>query len=164
MEKLGLNLVPAQYGRSATQRTADLSQLSINADAYMHPIVNAYRLVESMQMFAGLGVDWVAINGINTTDDMKLVDLEGREEREEIAEELCVRDDELFESEELRARYRALGKLDKLAVIELVKRPTGYTVMAGRGASRSMFGKRLEANAIAIGDVPTESIPVLRVE
>src|ERR1041385_120442 len=43
MEQLGLGLIPGQYGMTATQKERDRSQLSINADAFMHPIVNAYR-------------------------------------------------------------------------------------------------------------------------
>jgi len=164
MEQLQLNLVPQQYGHAATQKTADLSQLSINADAFMHPIVNAYRLVDAMSLFLGCGVDWVAINGINATGEMKLIDLEGREEREEIADELCVRDDELFTNPELQTEYRKLGKLQKLAVIELLRRPTGFTVMAGKGDSRERFGKRLAGNIVPLEALSNEPTPLLRVE
>ena len=74
MERLGLGLIPGQYGTTATQKERDRSQLSINADAFMHPIVNAYRFDEAMAMFKTCDVQWVAINGANTANTMKLID------------------------------------------------------------------------------------------
>jgi SAM-dependent methyltransferase len=161
MEKLGLSLVPQQYGESATQGDSDLSPLSISADAFMHPIVNAYRFEEAMTMFRECAVDWVAINGINTKGSMKLVDLA---QVEEYGRALCIQDPELFEEESLLSRYRALSKIDRLKIIELMTKPTGFTLLAGRKDSFRKLGKRIEGNLISIESLADAPSRLLRVD
>jgi SAM-dependent methyltransferase len=160
MELLGLNLPPDQYGTAATQKERDRSQLSINADAFMHPIVNAYRFDEAMAMFKTCDVDWVAVNGINTVKTMKLIDLM---QVEELGQELCLWDTGLFSDETLIERYRALTKLDQLKVIELITKPTGFTILAGKQDSFKKLGKRTEGNSIAKEDLPDPYPRLLRV-
>ena len=160
MEKLKLSLVPQQYGESATQGDYDLSPLSISADAFMHPIVNAYRFQEAMTMFRDCELNWVAVNGINTKGSMKLVDLA---QVEEYARALCVHDSELIEDESLLSSYRALSKIDKLKIIELMTKPTGFTLLAGRQDSFHKLGKRIEGNLISIESLTEAPAPLLRV-
>ena len=151
MEQLGLGLIPGQYGTTATQKEGDRSQLSINADAFMHPIVNAYRFDEAMAMFKTCDVQWVAINGLNTANTMKLIDLEQVEEN---GRELCLLNSELFETEPLINLYKSLSKADKLRVIELSTRPTGFTILAGRSDSFKKLGNRTAGNMIRKEDLP----------
>jgi SAM-dependent methyltransferase len=159
MELLGLRLPAEQYGTAATQREGDRSQLSIDADAFMHPIVNAYRFDESMAMFTGCEVDWVAMNGINTLKTMKLIDLT---QVEELGRELCLWDTDLFEDEYLAEQYRSLSKSDKLRVVELLTKPTGFTVLAGRGDSFKRLGDRIAGNSIPKQDLPEPYPRLLR--
>jgi SAM-dependent methyltransferase len=160
MEKLKLSIVPQQYGESATQGDYDRSPLSISADAFMHPIVNAFRFQEAMTMFRDSELDWVAVNGINTKGSMKLVDLE---QVEEYGRALCVQDSELIEETSLLSCYRALSKIDKLKFIELVTKPTGFTVLAGRHDSFHKLGKRIEGNLISIDSLTDAPARLLRV-
>ena len=160
MEQLGLNLLPAQYGSSATQVESDRNQLSINADAFMHPIVNAYRFDESMAMFKTCEVDWVAINGFNTVNSMKLIDLLQVEEK---ARELCLLNSELFQSQDLISLYTSLPKLEQLKVIELSTKPTGFTIIAGKKDSFKRLGSRIAGNLIARDDLPDPYPRLLRV-
>lgn len=160
MELLRLRLPPEQYGTTATQKERDRSQLSIDADAFMHPIVNAYRFDESMAMFKTCGVDWVAVNGINTLGTMKLIDLM---QVEELGQELCLWDTALFEDQSLIEQYRALTKIDQLKVIELLTKPTGFTVMAGKQDSFKKLGSRIAGNLIAKEDLPEPYPRILRV-
>ena len=160
MEQLKLKLLPQQYGASATQKEHDRSQLSINADAFMHPIVAAYRFDEAMAMFKTCDVDWVAINGFNTPETMKLVDLMQVEER---GRELCLLDSELFETEALIDHYRSLTKVDQLKVIELSTKPTGFTIMAGKKESFKKLGNRIVGNTIRKEDLPDPYPRLLRV-
>jgi SAM-dependent methyltransferase len=160
MQLLQLGLSAEQYGTAASQKEGDRSQLSINADAFMHPIVNAYRFDEAMAMFETCDVDWVAINGINTLKTMKLIDLM---QVEELGRELCLWDTELFEEEYLRGLYRSLSKVDKLKVIELLTKPTGFTVMAGKNDSFKKLGSRIVGNLIPKRDLPEPYPRLLRV-
>lgn len=160
MELLRLRLPPDQYGTTATQKERDRSQLSIDADAFMHPIVNAYRFDEAMAMFKTCGVDWVAVNGINTLKTMKLIDLM---QVEELGQELCLWDTGLFEEESLIELYRSLTKIDQLKVIELLTKPTGFTILAGKQDSFKKLGSRIRGNLIATEDLPEPYPRLLRV-
>jgi len=151
MDQLGLNLPPAQYGTTATQKERDRSQLSIDADAFMHPIVNAYRFDEAMAMFKTCDVEWVAINGTNTTKTMKLIDLQ---QVEEDGRELCLLNSELFKTDALIGLYKSLPKVDQLKVIELTTKPTGFTILAGKKDSFKRLGSRLAGNMIPKEDLP----------
>lgn len=160
MELLKLSLPADQYGKTATQKERDRSQLSINVDAFMHPIVNAYRFDEAIAMFKDCEVDWVAINGINTRGIMKLVDLM---QVEELGQELCLWDTDLFPEPALIELYRSLTKLDQLKVIELLMKPTGFTILAGKKDSFKKLGKRIVCNSISKTALPEPYPRLLRV-
>jgi trans-aconitate methyltransferase len=145
MEDLGLNLPSEQYGtKTSTPSERDVSQLSINTDAYLHPIVNAYRFHEIVEMFRQAGADWTALNGINLEGRSKLIDLN------QVAElsHLCVTEDELFKTEQLKEKYRQLDNLAKLRVIELNLKPTGFSLLAGRNESFRQCDERITGNTI----------------
>jgi trans-aconitate methyltransferase len=151
MEKLGLDLSPEQYGHWAALLRESYCQLSVNADAFMHPIVNSYRFAEAMALFKGCEVDWVAVNGMNCRETTRLIDLENHEES---WREFCLRDQDLFQDESLLDRYRALPKIERLAVIELLMKPNGFTILAGRRESYNKVGKRMEGNLIWMAEIP----------
>ncbi len=160
MEQLGLGLTPVQYGVTATQKEGDRSQLSINADAYMHPIVNAYRFDEAMALFKNCDVQWVAINGYNTANTMKLIDLQQVEEN---SREVCLLNSEMFKTEHLINLYKSLPKVEQLKVIELITKPTGFTILAGRNDSYKKLGSRTVGNMIPKEDLPEPYPRIFRV-
>ncbi|HEV7589834.1 MAG TPA: hypothetical protein VGO40_17095, partial [Longimicrobium sp.] len=153
MEQLRLGLQPGRYGHGtgAPQPESRRARLSADADAFMHPIVNAYRFGEAMEMFRGSAVDWVAVNGINTPDAMKLVDLDGVEDE---GRAFCLRTEDLFESDELRRRFDGLPRMDRLRVIELMTKPTGFTLVAGRGDSLGRLNQRVAGGAVPADELP----------
>ena len=160
MELLKLSLPADQYGTTATQKERDRSQLSINVDAFMHPIVNAYRFDESLAMFRNCEVDWVAVNGINTQGTMKLIDLL---QVEELGSELCLWNTDLFAEPALIELYRSLTKPDQLRAIELITKPTGFTVLAGKKDLFNKLGRRIVGNAIPKSELPEPYPRLLRV-
>jgi len=160
MEQLGLGLIPGQYGMTATQKERDRSQLSINADAFMHPIVNAYRFDEAMAMFKPCDVQWVAIAGFNTANTMKLIDLQQVEAE---GSGICLLNTELFKTDHLIELYKSLSKVDQLKVIELMMKPTGFTILAGRSDSYKKLGSRTVGNMIKKEDLPEPYPRVYRV-
>jgi SAM-dependent methyltransferase len=160
MEQLGLRLLPGQYGCVVGQPSSRRAQLSADADAYMHPIVHAYRFGEAMSMFRDSGVEWVAVSGINTPKTMKLVDLAGGEEE---AREFCLRAADLFASEELRERFEVLPRADRLRIVELLMKPSGFTVVAGRGDSLGRLMPLVAGNAVPADALPDPDSRVFRV-
>ncbi|HEX6371105.1 MAG TPA: class I SAM-dependent methyltransferase [Longimicrobium sp.] len=162
MEQLGLRLGAGRYGHAAgaVQPASRRGQLSADADAFMNPIVNAYRFGEAMSMFRGSGVEWVAVNGINTPETVKLVDLGAVEEE---ARGLCLRSGDLFPAEELGKRFEALPRTERLKVVELLTRPTGFTLVAGRGDSLRRLVPRIAGNAIPADALPHPDPRIFRV-
>lgn len=145
MEDLGLNLPVEQYGtKTSNPEEQDVNQLSINTDAYLHPIVNAYRFREIIEMFRNAGAHWAAINGINLEGSSKLVDLDHVSD----LAHLSVVDNDLFKTERLKERFRRLDNLAKLSVIELSLRPTGFGILAGNDNSFQRCGDRILHNTI----------------
>jgi SAM-dependent methyltransferase len=160
MESLGLRLQVQQYGSSAAQASKEVSQLNIDVDAYLHPIVNAYRFDEAVSMFRDCAqLDWAAINNVNLPGVSKLLDLRELERGDFLA--FCQSVDELFADERLRARFRELDAADKMRVLELKLRPTGFTIVGGRGESYRSLEPRLQGNVIDLAaDVVRPKAPL----
>lgn len=157
MQQLGLRLHPSRYGLDAdVQPGHRRAQFSANADAFMHPIVHAYRFGDAMSMFRGSGVEWVAVNGINTPEGTMLVDLKSLEEA---GRQFCLRTVDLFPTEELRHRFDALSPMRRLMVIELLKKPTGFTLVAGRGTSIERLKARVVGNTVPGNELPEREPP-----
>jgi trans-aconitate methyltransferase len=151
MRDLGLRLEVEQYGKSAAQRLDEVSQLNIDVDAYIHPIVNVYRCEEAIDMFRRCrGLGWAAINSVNLIGTSKLIDLREAERTE--LRYFCQTVEQLFDKPALRQRFRELGKLQQLSVLELMLKPTGFTIIGGRARSYSTFGPRVTGNAVEFGE------------
>ncbi len=146
MRALDLKLDKRRYGSSSSQKKDEVHQDSIDADAYMHPIVNAYRFHEAIELFANCEVDWLGINGINMQEESKLIDL-GEVSKGDLLK-LTVYSGNLFQSEELRTKYLSLDPLARLKIIELILKPTGFTMVAGRNDSYLKLGERIKGNII----------------
>ena len=158
--ELGLNRTRYGHGAAAAPAGSKRAQLSADADAYMHPIVNAYRFEQAMSLFRDSGVEWVSVNGINTPETMKLLDLG---EREEAGRTVCLHGEDLFPDPALRARFDALPLPERLKVIELMTRPTGFTLVAGRGASLERMMPRVAGNAVPVAELAQAGAGIFRV-
>lgn len=147
MRDLGLSLEVEQYGKTAAQRLDEVSRLNVDVDAFMHPIVNVYRCAEAIDMFRQCrDLGWAAINSMNLVGTSKLIDL-SEAERSELRI-FCQQVDQLFDKPALRRRFRELDKLQQLHVLELMLRPTGFTIIGGRTRSHSLLGPRVTGNAV----------------
>lgn len=150
MRDLDLQLEVTRYGSSPGQKATELSRLHIDVDAYVHPIVNAYTAEETLAMFRRCpGVDWAAVNSFNLLNDSRLLDLAEAETGE--MRYFCQSVDLLFEKEALRKRFRELGTMEKLRVLELKLKPTGFTVVGGRQKTYRQLGARLIGNTVELG-------------
>jgi SAM-dependent methyltransferase len=149
LQDMGLKLAIKRYGSSAAQSKSEVSQVSIDVDAYLHPIVNAYRFEEIISLLRDCTqLDWAAINNINLHDLSKLIDLNEVETGD--MRYFCQTTEDLFAAESLRRRFRALEPLDKLRVLENRLKPTGFTVLGGRGDSHQDLSARARSNVIPL--------------
>lgn len=146
MQSLGLDLDPNQYGPSYGPRGREANALEANADAFMHPIVHAYRFGEAMQMMRLAGMQWTAVDMINMQGTVKLLNLSGVEDP--FTGSFFLRAGDLFDSEKLRVRYNSMSMEKQLDIIELKMRPRGFQILAGRGESYAKLAPRIRGNVI----------------
>jgi hypothetical protein len=147
MQDLGLRLEVERYGKTAAPRSDEVNRLNMDVDAYLHPIVNVYRFEEAIDLFRKCkDLQWAAINSLNIVGASKLVDL--AEAEPSAYRCFCVTPDELFEKESLRNCFRKLGQIEKLRAMELLLKPTGFTIIGGRSSSYTALGPRVIGDAI----------------
>lgn len=144
LEQLGLDLALQHYG--PPDRVANV--LEGNADAFMHPIVHAYRFAEAVDMLRLAGMEWAALDFVNLQGTVRLVNL--GEVHDPILGSLCIQVSELLASPDLQERYRALSRDDQLKVIELTLRPRGFQILAGKDQSYQKMAARMRGNVIAL--------------
>ncbi|MCE5333473.1 MAG: class I SAM-dependent methyltransferase [Desulfobacteraceae bacterium] len=143
MEALDLNLPPTYYGPREIA-----GSLESNADAYMHPIVNAYRFDEIFAMLREAGNDWAAVDFVNLEGDVKFLNLDGV--TDPLTSAFCLRDSDLFPSELVRERFGRLSKMDRLRAVELASKPRGYQLFAGKADSHVQLGERIRGNVVQL--------------
>lgn len=149
MRELGMSLETKRYGSSAAQQQSEISQQSIDVDAYLHPIVNAYRFDQAIKMFRDCAkLTWAAINNVNLLKVSKLIDI-GEVEQGDMRY-FCQTVDETFATPELRQRFRQLSTSDKLRILEIKLAPTGFTIVGGRADAYNHLGARLTANVVTL--------------
>lgn len=147
LSEFGFDLSTVRYGTDTSTLPSDaLSRSSINADAYLHPIVNTYRFAEAVEMFVGTGLHWAAVNAVNIDGESKLIALDP----DTVGILPTVTGEGLFDAPRIQDRYRRLDKMEKLRAIELALKPTGFSVIAGRNNSYRQCEPRIERNRIAL--------------
>ena len=129
MDALNLDLGSHQYGSVSGQVDSEISYRSINADAYMHPIVEAYRLSTGLSMMLDAGYDWASVASLNLIGKSVLVDIEGI--IDPLYSDISLQLNDLFDDFDLQSSYLELNPLERLHVIELILRPTAFTMIAG---------------------------------
>ena len=149
MEGLGLDLSPTHYGpRYGPGKDREASALEANADAFMHPIVYAYRFAEALDMVRAAGMGWAAVDYVNLENTVKMIDL--GDVADPFTARFCLRAADLLPARELQERYSSLPKQDQLKVIELAVRPRGFQMLAGRSRSYDKVVPRLGGNVIRL--------------
>jgi SAM-dependent methyltransferase len=142
LSELKISLNPEQYGSGQLSQD-DASQTTLDVDAYLNPIVHAYRFAEAVDLFTGAGVDWVAINGITTKNSSSLLDLDGLGNPD-----VTLSEKDMLGSTTLVSRYQQLSKQERVNVIELKMKPTGFSILAGRNALLAKCDPRIRGNVV----------------
>lgn len=145
MDALNLDLGSHQYGSVSGQVDKEISTRSINADAYMHPIVEAYRLSTGLSMMLNAEYDWAAVASLNMIGKSVLVDIEGT--IDPLYTDICLQLNDLFDDFDLQTSYLELDRLEKLHVIELIVKPTAFTMIAGKANGISQLPAWLQKGA-----------------
>ncbi|GAA2882197.1 hypothetical protein GCM10010517_45350 [Streptosporangium fragile] len=145
VRRLGLGRSAGRYGTHAPAGGDPRDQDVLDADAYLHPIVRAHRFGEAARLFEGLGgIGWVALNGVNWDGGGRILDLGRRHPSSPV----FLSDADLFDDEDLAARYAALPVAERAAVVELRLAPTGFTIVAGAPRAEELCEPRISGNVL----------------
>lgn len=140
---LGLTLSVEQYGtRTSFSDVSQATRLAADVDAYIHPIVNAYRFQEAAEFFR-VGSDWAIVHGVNWDGGSGSVDA-GDWTGGEFG---TISATGLFESPRLRAVFDRMDAYAQLDAVELKLRPTGFTLVSGGVAGLERVTDRIRRNA-----------------
>jgi SAM-dependent methyltransferase len=147
LRALDISLAPDRYsGAYAKQDNRLLDQSTIDADAVLHPVVNAYRFGDSLDMLGRCGMDWGAVHSVSLGADTRLIDLSCA--CPPALSAFCLKHERLLAAPALQERFRQLDTRSRLKVIELIARPNGYAIVAGREDARARFDARMLGNMV----------------
>ncbi|MEJ2446017.1 MAG: class I SAM-dependent methyltransferase [Exilibacterium sp.] len=153
MNELALNLDTDQYSTDELflegyGEKLSSAWLAKNVDAYLNPIVNAYRTEPALELFSNCSIDWVAVESFSTVGAYQGVNLGDciiDPSRDLFP---VIKNKELLKSDKLLSEFQKLDNLDKSAVMELLLFPTGMGIVAGKGNSYRDYPERIEGNLI----------------
>ena len=150
VQALGLKLEASRYGSGASPRKTvePISQVSLNADAFANPVVHSWRFHELVEAFRDLPIDWVAVNSIDTEGASRLLDLGSVSTDPHFVLDVS---DVVPSRGTVSDMYLRLSLLNRLKVIELRVRPTGFTVVCGRGDALASCTSRVAGNVVVGG-------------
>ncbi|GAA2988464.1 hypothetical protein GCM10017559_05400 [Streptosporangium longisporum] len=145
VHRLGFGRSAGRYGTHSSATGDPRDQDVLDADAYLHPVMRTHRFGDAARLFEGLdGIGWVALNGVNWDGGGKILDLGRRHPSSPV----FLSDADLFDDEELLARYAALPVAERAAVMELRLAPTGFTVVAGTPDAEGLCEPRIAGNVL----------------
>ena len=140
---LDLTLSLEQYGPAAHRAEAPtMVRAVIDADAYLHPIVNAYRFREAAEFFRSTS-DWVVLTGINWDGGAVAIDATDWSGKGHGT----LGSDALFTNARAQSAFSQLDPATQLDCLEVRLRPTGFTLVSGKDAGLAGCANRVAANA-----------------
>ncbi|WP_327085942.1 class I SAM-dependent methyltransferase [Nonomuraea sp. NBC_01738] len=136
--KLSLSMV--RYGSDTSHSAVDdEAHLAATADAYLHPIVNAYEFDAVPGLFAEQ-FPWAVVTGVNWPDGSGTINVADWSD----TGFGVITAERLFAEPGTRAAFLALDPRAQLHCLELALRPTGFSVVCGRGASLGWCTTRIQ--------------------
>ncbi len=145
MRDLNYKLSEERYGERTYGDSLNIKdELSKDADAFLHPHVMPYTFDEASMLLKDCGFEWVSVEQINMEGKGYFIGLgESRKVPKWILDI-----NELLDSRKAQEYYEKLSKKDKLHVVELIAKPTGFTIFAGKSKAVNLLGSRTRGNLI----------------
>ncbi|MEU6795630.1 class I SAM-dependent methyltransferase [Nonomuraea wenchangensis] len=143
LRDLSLSLSMARYGSGTSHSdVSDEAHVAATADAYLHPIVNAYEFDSVAGLFAH-EFPWAVATGVNWQDGSGVINVADWADPRYGAITAAT----LFAEPAARTAFLDLDPRSQLRCLELALRPTGFTVVCGRGASLDRCTPRIQRGA-----------------
>jgi SAM-dependent methyltransferase len=149
MKDMNMSISENRYGKSYGNALSKNDQLIKDADAFLNPYVRTFTFMELMRQIKDSGLDWIAVEQINFEDSGFLITLNENETKQFWV--LNLKDH--IKSNMAYTYYTSLSKLDKLHVIELLTKPTGFTVFAGTNKALARVPGRMRYNATPFASI-----------
>ena len=144
IKEMQISISKNRYGKSFGAELTENDELSKNADAFLNPQVLTFTFKEAINLFRDLELAWASIEQINFDESGYIISLQGQGR-----EPFWMLDiKSLLNSETAYKYYQRLDKIDKLRVIELITKPRGFTIFAGKHKSIAMISKRIRTSCI----------------
>lgn len=135
LDFLNMSLDKYQYGNVTTQHDDNAIQsLTLNVDAFLHPIVNGYRFQEIKSYLKDASFNDILCLGFNRAGESKLININNSDDKRDF---LKFRD--LYDNTQLNKLYKKLTYDEKVKALELSWKPTGITVVALKSESSNRF-------------------------
>ena len=148
MNEMQYDLSQNRYGNVYGSKLNKQDKICKNADAYIHPLVSPYTFKEAIELFKNCGMDWCAIDQINCEEKGYFICLDQDESIEWVLDV-----GKHFNNPNAYKYYLELDKMDKLHIIELLTKPTGFTIFAGKDSSINKISERTKKNIIFLKDI-----------
>lgn len=129
MQALGLGLDLNRYGTdSALAGRSEHNQLAAAIDAYLHPIVQAFTFAEAQELMSS-SFDWSVVVAANKQDESMLtLQIDEADVWQGVVSKL-------FASGRPRERLLNVPAGERMRILELAMKPTGFATLAGSTAS-----------------------------
>lgn len=147
VKSLNLGIDANRYGNSyANSKITNRVQDSIDADALIHEIVNFYRIDDIIDLFKNTTSRYFFLDGITLSSQNTLRGVITDKKYKD--EEMKYTDIREMLPNELVKRYMKLSKKERYRILELLYKPTGYTVLAWK--EKPNLGERISDGVIEI--------------
>lgn len=135
LKMLNKSISKEQYGNSTAQLNSEITKKQIiDADALLHPIVNAYDFESFSRLFENAGFHRTILGGLNRPGESKVIDISGENQMPFLLDIKTL----FGKYPELLKVYKSFSYRDKIRAIELAWRPTGICCLGLKTAkSRS---------------------------
>jgi len=145
MREMNFRISKDRFGQTYGNELSQKDELSKDADAFLHPQWMTFTFQEAIELFKNPHLDWVSIEQI-VGEDTKSFILELNQSNAKFFWILDIKS--LLKSEKAYKYYQNLSIIDRLQIIELMAKPTGFTLIAGKSNSIALQSKRIRENSI----------------
>jgi len=149
MKDMNMSISENRYGKSYGNVLSEHDKLIKNVDAFLNPYVRTFTFLELIQQYKDSGLDWIAVEQVNFEDCGFLISLNENESKQFWI--LNIKN--YMQSDIAYKYYTNLTKLEKLHVIELLIKPTGFTVFAGKMGLLERLPDRVRYNSISLDTI-----------
>jgi len=138
-----------QAGNYTNNFTNVWDQTTFNIDGYLHPIVNTYKFNGIASILAKLGFEWWSPEVILCEKGRFSLELETVNT---LAAFETISTETIFSKQpKVNALFQKLPKKEKLNILELLYKPTGFYFVTGNNNTLKKLSRRTQANALILG-------------